>query len=543
MVSYMKSVLPVIITAILLLNIVFGNTVVTNSEAGSGNETIRIWLTSDQHCANNTNTNDPWHKYSGWEEAIAQFEDKGIDFDMCLVLGDLWNLGLTRTTTHLCAYQDGYPPISPILDASDFPFDETSGNAHDWLEQTNTSSKPREYFYCIPGNHEPHLGWSHWVNYIDPLGLHPATSFVHSENRPFPIVAYKSEETYEILVGENLRILMLGEINEGDDHSGAYSWWVNRLTENSSDNFITCAHRNYDDGEISLHYVAGAASSSYATYLRDHPSHHVNLWLGGHWHFFADDLCYMEHKSSWRNFSRKTFVPEYNCTNLNVASITHRPFHSPNRYAPSYSYLMTLTNNSKIVQIATYNHSGNCWDEDNPNAPSISPGNFTITLSEPFLLSGSPSPSDPDISISKDFGLKAPLNYTNTSEPAPPLEQPTANFTWTVDGYNVSFIDTSNDSDGTIVNWTWDFGDDNISYLQNPNHTYASDGSYNVTLNVTDNQTLTDSITKIIIISSGSGDIVEDNSHNLLLYLFAGLAIICPICAIIYFNLRNGGKK
>jgi hypothetical protein len=35
-------------------------------------------------------------------------------------------------------------------------------------------------------------------------------------------------------------------------------------------------------------------------------------------------------------------------------------------------------------------------------------------------------------------------------------------------------------------NWTWDFGDDNISYDQNPIHNYSSIGIYNVNLTVRD---------------------------------------------------------
>lgn len=44
---------------------------------------------------------------------------------------------------------------------------------------------------------------------------------------------------------------------------------------------------------------------------------------------------------------------------------------------------------------------------------------------------------------------------------------------------DVSFTDTSSAPDGTVVTWSWDFGD----------------GSYDVTLTVTDNQGLTDAIT------------------------------------------------
>ena len=51
---------------------------------------------------------------------------------------------------------------------------------------------------------------------------------------------------------------------------------------------------------------------------------------------------------------------------------------------------------------------------------------------------------------------------------------------------NITFDDNSSDIDGTIVNWTWDFGDGNGSYQQNPTHQYADNGTYDVTLNVTD---------------------------------------------------------
>jgi len=51
----------------------------------------------------------------------------------------------------------------------------------------------------------------------------------------------------------------------------------------------------------------------------------------------------------------------------------------------------------------------------------------------------------------------------------------------------VQFNDTSNDIDGDISSWLWDFGDENTSYLQNPNHRYIDNGDYTVTLNIIDN--------------------------------------------------------
>jgi PKD repeat protein len=51
---------------------------------------------------------------------------------------------------------------------------------------------------------------------------------------------------------------------------------------------------------------------------------------------------------------------------------------------------------------------------------------------------------------------------------------------------------SSNDPDGTIVSYTWDFGDGNMSNLANPSHTYASDGTFLATLTVVDNDGFSD---------------------------------------------------
>jgi PKD repeat protein len=51
----------------------------------------------------------------------------------------------------------------------------------------------------------------------------------------------------------------------------------------------------------------------------------------------------------------------------------------------------------------------------------------------------------------------------------------------------------SNDPDGTIVSYSWSFGDGASSTDPNPLHTYNAVGTYTATLTVTDNQGLTDS--------------------------------------------------
>lgn len=51
--------------------------------------------------------------------------------------------------------------------------------------------------------------------------------------------------------------------------------------------------------------------------------------------------------------------------------------------------------------------------------------------------------------------------------------------------FTTTFNDNSTVSGGTIVNWLWNFGDGNLTFSQNPTHTYDSAGTYFVSLTVT----------------------------------------------------------
>jgi parallel beta-helix repeat protein len=66
----------------------------------------------------------------------------------------------------------------------------------------------------------------------------------------------------------------------------------------------------------------------------------------------------------------------------------------------------------------------------------------------------------------------------------------------------VFFNDASYDSDGFIVNWTWDFDDGEISYLKNSSHYFNDDGYYDVSLTVTDNYGLVHTSLKNIYIKN-----------------------------------------
>ncbi|MBN1998820.1 PKD domain-containing protein [candidate division KSB1 bacterium] len=77
---------------------------------------------------------------------------------------------------------------------------------------------------------------------------------------------------------------------------------------------------------------------------------------------------------------------------------------------------------------------------------------------------------------------------------------PVADFDYNISDLTVNFTDNSSDEDGTIIGWHWSFGDGMSSPAQNPIHVYSTDGTYSVTLTVTDNDGATDSITQDITI-------------------------------------------
>ncbi len=80
---------------------------------------------------------------------------------------------------------------------------------------------------------------------------------------------------------------------------------------------------------------------------------------------------------------------------------------------------------------------------------------------------------------------------------------PLASFSYTTTDLTASFTDASTDSDGGIVDWSWDFGDGNTSTAQSPNHNYGSTGAYSVTLTVTDDDGATDAESQLVTVSTG----------------------------------------
>jgi len=88
--------------------------------------------------------------------------------------------------------------------------------------------------------------------------------------------------------------------------------------------------------------------------------------------------------------------------------------------------------------------------------------------------------------------------------PPPTNQPPTASFTHSCSSLTCQFTDTSTDPDGSVVSRSWTFGDGGTSSATNPTRTYASGGTYSVTLTVTDNGGATASTSQNVTVSDST---------------------------------------
>ena len=92
------------------------------------------------------------------------------------------------------------------------------------------------------------------------------------------------------------------------------------------------------------------------------------------------------------------------------------------------------------------------------------------------------------------------VHYDNPAdEPEIEGSAPTVGFSFEVNGTEVSFSNSSNNADS----YDWDFGDGGSSAEENPVHVYASEGTYDVTLTVS-NENGSNTTTQSVILSSAS---------------------------------------
>ena len=105
----------------------------------------------------------------------------------------------------------------------------------------------------------------------------------------------------------------------------------------------------------------------------------------------------------------------------------------------------------------------------------------------------------------------APIGFTfddlQVAGGAPAHQKPTAQFTFSTSGLTADFVGTSSTAfdNATIAQYAWTFGDGGTSTQASPSHDYATGGTYDVTLTVTDSTgAVSDSTTKQVTVGAAS---------------------------------------
>jgi uncharacterized repeat protein (TIGR01451 family) len=115
-------------------------------------------------------------------------------------------------------------------------------------------------------------------------------------------------------------------------------------------------------------------------------------------------------------------------------------------------------------------------------------------------------PHDVVLTVTDSAGRTGSVTHTidvqGTDVPADPVAAFAVTTPAPTAGAPVSFdAGGSSDSDGSIVGYAWNFGDDATATGATPSHTYARPGDYDVVLTVTDDDGHTNSLTKRVTVA------------------------------------------
>ncbi|KQS68792.1 PKD domain-containing protein [Modestobacter sp. Leaf380] len=107
------------------------------------------------------------------------------------------------------------------------------------------------------------------------------------------------------------------------------------------------------------------------------------------------------------------------------------------------------------------------------------------------------------LTVTDAKGQESSTTQTVTTVLPPPNQLPTASATVTATGLDtVADASGSTDPDGSVVSWTWEFGDGSSGSGVSAAHTYAGDGTYVVRLTVTDDDGGTASTTRSVTVAA-----------------------------------------
>ncbi len=144
----------------------------------------------------------------------------------------------------------------------------------------------------------------------------------------------------------------------------------------------------------------------------------------------------------------------------------------------TFTDLSTPANDNSFLQIYEYDFG------DGNTAVKFDNTSFTYDYTRSGTFTPTLKVKDNLARISSIFtGPTINVNGVVNNPPSPSFKWAQTSFAPTL---KVQFTDTSSDDEGPIVAWHWDFGDNQTADVQNPEHIYASAGTYLVIITVTD---------------------------------------------------------
>jgi len=207
----------------------------------------------------------------------------------------------------------------------------------------------------------------------------------------------------------------------------------------------------------------------------------------------------------------------YDEITISVSPINNPPVAADDSYS---------TDEDHSLIIAAPGVLGNDSDVDNDSLTAVTdtePNNGTLTFNPDGSFNYTPSPNfngtDSFTYLAND-GIENSNLATVTITVNPVNDAPTADangpYTGTVE-ISLQFDgSSSNDEDGTIISYDWEFGDGSSGSGPNPTHIYAAAGVFNVVLTVTDDggATSIDTTTAVILAAPNNPPVAADDSYS-----------------------------
>lgn len=185
------------------------------------------------------------------------------------------------------------------------------------------------------------------------------------------------------------------------------------------------------------------------------------------------------------------FATSRKSLHLQIASCSPVSVKLDPQYTVCDSYSYSFSNNYTNPNGTTYN-----WDFGDPRSGSQNTST-SATATHTFSDTGIYK-----IKLTVSLNGKC-YNIDSSIVRVYPFFNPGFIFTGQCKNTAIQFTDTSKPSFGTVSTWTWNFGDTgtaNTSTIKNPTHTYASAGTYDVTLTATSSKGCSASVTKPVAI-------------------------------------------